>query len=204
MASESRESLVSAAMQLMLRQGYSATGIDSICDRAGVSKGAFYHSFRSKEELAVAALESFFRRGLEELQSIDVRDVAPAERLPLFVERLADRAELLWQNGCLIGGLTTEMALANDELQRHVARQFDELAEVVAELAAPFVKAVPIPGLNATSVAADLLAFLEGAVVLARSHRDPRRLRPQIRRYATMLRALAGAKSATPKRSRRD
>ena len=204
MASEAQAKLVSAAMQLMLRQGYSATGIDSICAEAGVSKGAFYHSFRSKEELALAALESFFRHGFEELQSIDVRDAPPAERLPLFVERLADRAELLWKNGCLIGGLTTEMALANDELQRHVARQFDELAEIVVQLAAPFVKALPISGLSAASVAADLLAFVEGAVVLARGHRDPRRLRPQIRRYATMLRALAAAPSVSPRRSRRD
>lgn len=204
MASDARTSLVSAAMQLMLRQGYSATGIDSICDKAGLSKGAFYHSFRSKEELAIAALESFFQRGLEELQAIDVRDVPPAERLPLFVERLADRAGLLWENGCLIGGLTTEMAVANDELQRHVARQFDELAEIVARLAKPFVEALPVPGLTAAGVATDLLAFVEGAVVLARSHRDPRRLRPQIRRYATMLRALAGGSGVPTKRSRRN
>jgi AcrR family transcriptional regulator len=57
MASDARANLVSAAMQLMLRQGYSATGIDSICDRAGVSKGAFYHHFADRSELirAVAA-----------------------------------------------------------------------------------------------------------------------------------------------------
>jgi len=188
----------------MLRQGYSATGIDSICDQAGVSKGAFYHSFRSKEELAIAALESFFRHGLEELQSIDVRDALPAERLPLFVERLADRAELLWENGCLIGGLATEMALANDELQQQVALKFDALAATVAQLAEPYVKALPTSDVSATSVAGDLLAFIEGTVVLARSHRDPRLLRPALQRYATLLRAFAGRSSLPPKKSPRD
>ena len=138
--SDTREKLISAAMLLMLRQGYSATGIDSICGEAGVSKGAFYHSFRSKEDLAVAALESFYRRGLESLRTIDVSDAPAVERLPLFVERLADRAETLWEDGCLIGGLASEMALANDELQRHVALHFDALAALVAPLAEPYAK----------------------------------------------------------------
>ena len=127
MPSDAQERLVSAALELMLRQGYSATGIDSICRKAGLSKGAFYHSFQSKEEVALAALESFYRQGLRALQAIEVGDVPPAERLPLFVERLADRAQVLWEHGCLIGGLATEMSLASDELQRQVAQRFDEL-----------------------------------------------------------------------------
>ncbi len=204
MASDVQGRLVSAGMELMLRQGYSATGIDAICAEAGVSKGAFYHSFRSKEELAVAALERFYHRGLEVIQSIDVAEAPPAERLPLFVERLADRAEQLWENGCLIGALATEMALASDELQSHVARQFDELAGMVGSLAEPYVRALPMSGLSPTSVAEDLLAFIEGAVVLARAHRDPGRLGPRLRRYAAMLRAQAGPPGASPKRSRRD
>ncbi len=203
-ASETQVRLVSSAMGLMLRQGYSATGIDSICAEAGVSKGAFYHSFRSKEELAIAALESYYRGGLEVLQSIDVRDAAPADRLPLFVERLAERAEVLWENGCLIGGLAAEMALANDELQRQVAQQFDGLAAIVAQLAQPYAAALAAEDGTATSVAEDLLAFIEGAVVFARAHRDSGRLRPMLRRYATLLRAQVGPRSDSPQRSRRD
>ncbi len=202
--SDTREKLISAAMLLMLRQGYSATGIDSICGEAGVSKGAFYHSFRSKEDLAVAALESFYRRGLESLRTIDVSDAPAVERLPLFVERLADRAETLWEDGCLIGGLASEMALANDELQRHVALHFDALAALVAPLAEAYAKALPMPGVSARSLAEDLLAFVEGAVVLARGHRNPGLLRPSLQRLATLLRAPLAALSVSPSRSRRD
>ncbi len=190
MSSEVQERLITAARQQMLRQGYAATGIEAICREAGVSKGAFYHSFASKEAVAVAALESFYRHGLQELGTIDLSEAAPAERLPLFVERLADRAGLLWENGCLLGGLASEMAITSDELQRQVARQFDGLAAMVARLAQPFVEALPDSDFSATEVAEDLLAFIEGAVVLARAHRDPERLRVPFQRYAAMLRAL--------------
>jgi TetR/AcrR family transcriptional repressor of nem operon len=192
MTSDAQTKLISAAMQLMLRQGYSATGIDGICTEAGLSKGAFYHSFRGKEEVALAALDAFHRRGLEELRSVDVSDVPPAERLPVFVERLAERAEAIWEEGCLIGGLATEMARTSDALQERVARSFDELAALVAELAAPYVSALPVRGLEPVAVAEDLLAFIEGTIILARGHRDPKLLRQSLRRYALQLRAVAG------------
>lgn len=175
---------------MMLERGYAGTGINDICVEAGVSKGAFYHSFPTKEALAIAALDSFYRRGVEELSSIDVSAAAPADRLPLFVERLAGRASVLWKHGCLIGGLASEMALASDELQRHVARQFDELAAIVARVAEPYVQALGLPGISATSVAEDLLAFIEGIIVLSRAHRDPRRLKAPLERYAAGLRAM--------------
>ena len=73
----------------------------------------------------------------------------------------------------MIGGLASEMALANDELQRHVARQFDALAAFVAPLAEPYATALSISDVSARSLADDLLAFVEGAVVFARAHRIP-------------------------------
>jgi TetR/AcrR family transcriptional regulator, transcriptional repressor for nem operon len=188
--SGTQEDLIAAAQQLMLRHGYAATGINDICQQAGVSKGAFYHSFPSKEALALAALSDFYRRGAEELLSIDVSAAPPADRLPLFVERVADRALRLWERGCLIGGLATEVALVSDDLQRSVAQQFDELAGVVAGLAGPFVASLPGAGLTAAGLADDFLALVEGAIVLSRAHRDPRRVRAALKRHAASLRLL--------------
>lgn len=204
MTSNTQEKLIAAAMEQMLHQGYSATGIDRICAQAGVSKGAFYHSFRSKEDVAIAALESYYRRGLAALQAIDVRDAPAEERLPLFVERLADHAEALWENGCLIGGLASEMALANDELQRHVARQFDALVNVLAPLAKPYAKALPGTGATARSLAQDLLASIEGAIVFARAHRDPGLLRPALQRFASRLRAQLAMQGVSHSHTPRD
>jgi TetR/AcrR family transcriptional regulator, transcriptional repressor for nem operon len=188
--SGTQEHLIAAARDLMLRHGYGATGISDICSEAGVSKGAFYHSFSSKEALAVAALKSFHRRGMDELVSIDVSAASPEDRLPLFVERLADRAPFLWEHGCLIGGLATEMALASDTLQHHVALQFDEVAAIVARLAKPFAASLPTGDLSAATLAEDFLAFVEGAIVLSRAHREPQRLRASLKRYASSLRLM--------------
>src|SRR5688500_13927974 len=50
-----RDTLLQAAMRVVRQKGYAATSVDDLCAAAGVTKGAFFHHFASKEDLAVAA-----------------------------------------------------------------------------------------------------------------------------------------------------
>src|SRR5580698_2533136 len=50
-----RSNLIDAAVAIIRQKGYAATSVDELCARAGVTKGAFFHHFPSKESLAVAA-----------------------------------------------------------------------------------------------------------------------------------------------------
>ena len=49
-----RDKILAAAFALVRARGYSATTVDDLCAAAGVTKGAFFHHFKSKEDLAVA------------------------------------------------------------------------------------------------------------------------------------------------------
>lgn len=52
-----RKKLVDTARRLFRRHGYASTSIEDICRDSGVKRGNLYFYFRSKEELARAALE---------------------------------------------------------------------------------------------------------------------------------------------------
>src|SRR5277367_6965811 len=52
-----RQKLLDAALSLIREKGYSSTSVDALCAEAGVTKGAFFHHFRSKDALAVAAAD---------------------------------------------------------------------------------------------------------------------------------------------------
>ena len=54
--------LIDAAHELVRRQGYAATSVDQICAAAGVTKGAFFHHFPSKEDLGIAAAAQWTTR----------------------------------------------------------------------------------------------------------------------------------------------
>ena len=59
---EGRARLLDAALTVIRAKGYADTTVDELCRAAGVTKGAFFHHFRSKEELAVAAAGALRRR----------------------------------------------------------------------------------------------------------------------------------------------
>ncbi len=54
---ETREKLVRATVQLILKQGFAATTVDQICAEAELTKGSFFHHFDSKEAIGKAAVE---------------------------------------------------------------------------------------------------------------------------------------------------
>ncbi len=54
-----RNHILAVAMQLFSKTGYDATGVAEICQAAGVSKGAFYHHFPSKQAVFMALLNSY-------------------------------------------------------------------------------------------------------------------------------------------------
>src|SRR5262249_20642288 len=65
-----RGELLDCAQELFLARGYDNTTVNDVIDRAGVSKGAFYHYFISKESLLEALAERFARQSLALLGDI--------------------------------------------------------------------------------------------------------------------------------------
>ena len=61
---ETRTKIIDAAIKLFSNNGYNKASVDDICTEAGISKGAFYHHFKSKQELFLALLDGW-------LQNID-------------------------------------------------------------------------------------------------------------------------------------
>ena len=62
-ASPTKDKLMGAAQDLMLERGFTATTVDDICDKAGVTKGSFFHYFKSKDDLAKQVLGRFCAAG---------------------------------------------------------------------------------------------------------------------------------------------
>ena len=93
--SDAAEKLTEAALKLIWESGYGATSVDDICAKADVRKGSFYHFFKSKAELEVAALESHWQRMRPVWNDIFSPDRAPLERFERYVEFVIQRQEEL-------------------------------------------------------------------------------------------------------------
>jgi AcrR family transcriptional regulator len=90
---ETRNRILEAATQLFSKTGYDATGVAEICQSAGVSKGAFYHHFPTKQAVFIELLNSY-------LNSIDNGFAAmrnQGKEIPQMILEMAALAGSLFQ-----------------------------------------------------------------------------------------------------------
>jgi AcrR family transcriptional regulator len=78
---ETRSNILAAAAAGFAEQGYDATGVADICRRAGVSKGAFYHHFSSKQDLFLELLERWLTVLDGQLEQVRTRGATVPEQL---------------------------------------------------------------------------------------------------------------------------
>jgi len=107
---ETRQRILVAAMQQIRTRGYSATRVDDICAAAGITKGAFFHHFSSKEDMATAAAQFFSDYADEAFSSAPYQTIAdPAQK---FLGYLDFRRSLLRGETpdytCLLGTMVQE------------------------------------------------------------------------------------------------
>src|ERR1700757_4432300 len=103
--SDMKERLMEAAMDLMWLNGYSAASVDAICEQAGAKKGSFYYFFKSKSELAAAALEADWSKKRAEMDSIFSPTVPPLERLNRYFDFVYENVAMVRERcgGAILG-----------------------------------------------------------------------------------------------------
>ncbi|WP_129793756.1 TetR/AcrR family transcriptional regulator [Sphingosinicella sp. CPCC 101087] len=164
--------ILDAALSVIRAKGYSATTVDELCATAGVTKGAFFHHFKSKDELGVAAAEHWSETTGAKFAAAPYHDHAdPLDRLLAYV---AFRKALL-QGGvpeftCLIGTLVQETYETVPTIREACDRSISGHAET---LEADIEAAMRGRGLSsewtAKSLALHIQAVLQGAFILAKA-----------------------------------
>ncbi len=86
---ETRTRILDAAVECFASRGYDATGVAEICERAGVTKGAFYHHFVSKQALFLELLE----RWLDGLDTQLAAARREAKTVPEALGRMVEKVE---------------------------------------------------------------------------------------------------------------
>src|SRR5579885_2563889 len=83
-----RQRVLDAAVELFATQGYSATSVSQVIERAGLTKGGFYHHFASKDELLYEIYGDLITRQLASMDEILGRGLPRSETLRLLIEDL--------------------------------------------------------------------------------------------------------------------
>jgi TetR/AcrR family transcriptional repressor of nem operon len=196
----SRTSILKTARKLMLKYGYAATSVDDICSGSGVTKGSFYHFFETKEALGLAVLNRFYEEGVARVASgayAGTND--PYQRLLGLFDHLEAIGPELWRHGCLMGNFACELGESSPLIRRRVAEIFEELVKRLAPVFRPIAR----DGREAAELAEQTLMVIEGAVIMAKAHDDPRRIAAGLRRFRRMIEAQIGESKTVKNRVNR-
>jgi TetR/AcrR family transcriptional repressor of nem operon len=185
--------LLDAALVLVRRHGLAATSVDGLCQFAGVSKGAFFHHFASKDDLAVAAAEHWTAITSPVFESADYhRHVRGIDRVLGYLDLRSEIAVGPTEEyTCFVGTMVQEAHTDSPSIAQACAdSMFGHVDTLVDDFRAAIEESDRSIDADAASLARHTQAVLQGAFILAKARHDPNVVREHIahlRRYIELL-----------------
>jgi AcrR family transcriptional regulator len=170
-----REMLLQAAFREVYRSGFQGAGIEAILSATGVTRGALYYHFDSKEALGYAIVEEIVTKVIDDSWMRHLRsNGSPLDILIGIVQRTSVRPEDV-KGGCPLLNLTIEMSSLDDEFRKRLERIIHAWHEGVATiLRKGQAQGAVRRDLNPDETASFLIAMYEGYASLAKNAQDPK------------------------------
>ena len=184
-------------MDLMWQNSYGTASVDAICERAGAKKGSFYYFFKSKSELAAAALEADWNKKKAEMDSMFSPTVPPLERLDRYFDFVYNRlGQLQKKCGSILGcpfvsvgsEVSTQDQIVREAIDRIMDQKLQFFVSAVRDAAAEELIVAPDPQAKAKA----LFACYQGTVAQARIQNDL----DLLRQFKQVARDVLGVKRA--------
>ena len=128
----SHERIVDAAARAIRRSGYDGTGVADIMKEAGLTHGAFYAHFESREAMLVEAVDRAGAQANAVASSV-IASVPPEEALQAMMQVYLSKEHIAGiESGCPISALGSEMPRQSDEVRRAATLRIKEMIDLVA------------------------------------------------------------------------
>ena len=190
---ESKRKLLDAALHVIRSKGYTGTRVEDICEAAGLTKGSFFHHFKSKEDLALAAAEYWNTVTGELFASAEYRRLSdPLDRLLAYIDlRKSLLRGKLPEFTCLLGTMVQEVYETHPQLRDACEQNISgHAATLEPDIAAAMQKYNVHGNWTPRSLALYTQAVIQGAFILAKARGGPEVAETMIdhlRRYVEML-----------------
>jgi len=200
--SDARDRLLATAGKLLHERGYTAVSVSDICTAAGLKKGSFYHFFESKQALALATIEGYAEQNRARMRTLMAGQGSVRDKLRVMFTAMHEAYRAHHREGdgqllgCPLGNLAGEMAGRDREITDKLASIFGEWRDGLQKLLEQGATNGEFVVSDVEDAAEALVAYVEGAALLARTMSDPEVVRRMGDRALSLLGPPAAADTA--------
>lgn len=191
-----RTRLLDAATDLIRKKGFAASSVDDLCRAAAVTKGSFFHHFKSKEDIGVAAANHWAETTTAFFAAAPYHDPEdPLDRVLAYVAfRRSIIAGELYEFTCLVGTMAEEVYAQHPAIRDAcAASMFGHAATLEADIEAAITReGIAGDRVDAASLARHTQAVIQGAFVLAKAGDDAALARESLNHLEHYIRLLFG------------
>ena len=158
-----RQAIVDTASRLFYKQGYGNTGINQIIEESGVVKSSLYTSFRSKEDILMAYLESSGAATDTVLKQAAERFTDPKEKVLAVFDYLIGLVQEKEYYGCNFLNIISEIPKEDERIRAQIKKQKNGVRRLFAGILEPIGKA---------DMADEIYTLFEGALIGNKVHNE--------------------------------
>ncbi len=129
-----KDKVLKTGVELFCTRGYNALGVDEICKTTGMTKGAFYNAFKSKENFLLEAISVYCKMTVERLKTLlspKHTNVKAIDRLTHLYEFMLDAQPKNNYAGCMINNMMSELGIINSTVGNATSIEFDHFIDAI-------------------------------------------------------------------------
>ncbi len=187
-----RQQIVEAADDLFYRQGFEHTSFADIAKVVNISRGNFYHHFKTKDNILDAVIKTRLDRTQQMLADWEEGGATPKERIKSYIKILLTNWSMIKDYGCPVGTLCTELAKLNHAskaeankvftlFRRWLKNQFSQLGHQQ----------------DADALAMHVLSWSQGVATLGNAFDDYKYVKQEVDKMCSWLDALSAKTKQT-------
>jgi TetR/AcrR family transcriptional repressor of nem operon len=171
--SDTKQKLLSVAMELIWESSYGSVSVDDICTKAGVNKGSFYYAFKSKSDLAVAAFERHWENKQPLLDKICSPLTPPLERLDMYCQFIIKDQKQKYESfgkmlGCPFCSVGSELSTQDEKIRLKAEQMSQRMLKYIDSLIRDLAAAGYIEVKDTTELAQEVGSYITGVLMQAK------------------------------------
>lgn len=182
-----RDQIIQTADQLFYERGFEGTSFADIARVLNISRGNFYHHFKTKDQILEAVIDYRISNTKDMIEIWDKNRESPIDRIRCFVQILIEHRTDIISFGCPVGTLTNELS----KLDHPSLNEANELFLLFRFWLRQQFKLLGC-GQKSDEFSMHLLALSQGVATIASAFKDEKFINQEVRRINEWIDSVVG------------